>query len=141
MKGPKNTSDDKKENETPEIKEKLSEDELEGVSGGATPWGEVWESNVWVRCYGLTNSLINTTEDPKNIKEELTDEETKGIDGGNQPKRNPPFDLEELKADALRMGDIAQVRLWGNACIKKEEGKDIYWMLLISLCFTSPIAY
>jgi hypothetical protein len=46
-----------------------------------------------------------------------------------------------LKADALRMGDLAQVRLWGNACIKKEEGKDIYWMLLISLCFTGPIAY
>ena len=68
MKDPKNTRDHKKENESPEFKEELSEDELKRVLGGATPWGEVWEGNVWVRCYGLSNSLINTREDLKNIK-------------------------------------------------------------------------
>ena len=34
MEEPKNTKDDKKEKESPELKEELTEDELKGVSGG-----------------------------------------------------------------------------------------------------------
>ena len=35
MEDPKNTKNDKKEKESPELKEKLSEDELSEVSGGS----------------------------------------------------------------------------------------------------------
>ena len=34
MEDPKNTKDDKKEKESPELKEELTDEELEGVSGG-----------------------------------------------------------------------------------------------------------
>jgi len=34
MEDPKNTKDDKKEKESPELKQELSEDELKGVDGG-----------------------------------------------------------------------------------------------------------
>ena len=39
MKDTKIIKDDKKEKESPELKEELTEDELKGVSGGATPGG------------------------------------------------------------------------------------------------------
>ena len=55
---------DKKEKETPELKEELTEDELKGVSGG--------------------DGVV--TDVPGNplgsLKEELTDEELKGLSGG-----------------------------------------------------------
>ena len=35
MEDPKNTKDDKKEKESPELKEELTDEELEEVSGGA----------------------------------------------------------------------------------------------------------
>ena len=35
MEDPKNTMDDKKEKESPELKEELTEEELKGLSGGA----------------------------------------------------------------------------------------------------------
>ena len=40
MEDPKNAKDDKKENESPELKEELSEEVVEEVSGGLLGYGE-----------------------------------------------------------------------------------------------------
>ena len=42
MEDPKNTKDDKKEKESPELKEELPEEELKGVDGGSVPAYEKW---------------------------------------------------------------------------------------------------
>ena len=38
MEGPKNIKDEKKDMESPELKEELTDNVLKGVSGGATPY-------------------------------------------------------------------------------------------------------
>ena len=46
MEDPKNTKDDKKEKESPELKEELTEDELKGVDGGES-LGEKGADKSW----------------------------------------------------------------------------------------------
>ena len=45
MEDPKNTKDNKKEKESPELKEELTEDELKGVDGGGCIFSNMFDED------------------------------------------------------------------------------------------------
>ena len=47
MEDPKKIKDDKKEKESPELKEELTEDQLEGLSGGSARCNEPGTKRAW----------------------------------------------------------------------------------------------
>jgi hypothetical protein len=68
MEDPKNIKDDKKQKESPELKEELTEDELKGVPGGVGVENTGYDSaggngrgqkNLHIGAYGAYNSPQN----------------------------------------------------------------------------------